>query len=73
MDQLPGFEAIEEPKEDDEVLPHPTEKKPKIAEFTKEDMDRHLMNKESQDILKIVNTTNSLLNVLKRTFLPLIM
>ena len=50
--QLPGFEAIEEAKEDDEVLPHPTEKKPKIAKFTKEDKDRYLMNKEVQDILK---------------------
>ena len=53
MDQLPGFEAIEEPKEDDdEVLPHPTEKEPKIAKFTAEDLTRYLMSKEKQDLLK---------------------
>ena len=42
--QLPGFEAIEEPKEDEG---------PKIAKFKAEDLDRYLMSKESQDILKI--------------------
>ena len=41
--QLPGFEAIEEPKEDEE---------PKIAKFKPEDLDRYLMNKQAQDILK---------------------
>ena len=51
--QLPGFEAIEEPKEDDGVLPSTSEEGPKIAKFTPEDLDRNLMNKEAQDILKI--------------------
>ena len=59
--QLPGFEAIEEPKEDEEdeeyeeakeVLPSTSDEKPKIAKFTREDLDRNLMNKEAQDILK---------------------
>ena len=45
--QLPGFEAIEEPKEDD------VEERPKIAKFTPEDLDRNLMTKETQDILKV--------------------
>ena len=49
--QLPGFEAIEEPKEDDGVLPSTSEGK--IAKFTPEDLDRNLMNKEAQDILKL--------------------
>ena len=49
--QLPGFEAIEEPKEDDGVLPSTSEGK--IAKFTPEDLDRNLMNKEAQDILKV--------------------
>ena len=51
--QLPGFEAIEEPKEDDGVLPSTSEEGPKIAKFTPEDLDRNLMNKEAQDILKL--------------------
>ena len=51
--QLPGFEAIEEPKEDEEVLPSTSEEGPKIAKFTPEDLDRNLMNKEAQDILKV--------------------
>ena len=51
--QLPGFEAIEEPKEDDAVLPSTSEEGPKIAKFTPEDLDRNLMNKEAQDILKL--------------------
>ena len=41
--QLPGFEAIEEPKEDEG---------PKIAKFKAEDLDRYLMSKQAQDILK---------------------
>ena len=41
--QLPGFEAIEESKKDDG---------PKIAKFKAEDLNRNLMNKEAQDILK---------------------
>ena len=51
--QLPGFEAIEEPKEDDGVLPSTSDEGPKIAKFTPEDLDRNLMNKEAQDILKV--------------------
>ena len=55
--QLPGFEAIEdstkEDKEDEEVLPSTSDEKPKIAKFTPEDLDRYLLNKEAQDILKI--------------------
>ena len=51
MDQLPGYEAIEKPK-DEEVLPSTSEEGPKIAKFTPEDLDRNLMNKEAQDILK---------------------
>ena len=43
LTQLPGFEAIEEPKEDEG---------PKIAKFKPEDLDRYLNSKESQDILK---------------------
>ena len=50
--QLPGFEAIEEPKEDEEVLPSKSDEKPKIAKFTPEDLDRYLLSKEAQDILK---------------------
>ena len=51
--QLPGFEAIEEPKEDEEVLPSTSEEGPKIAKFKPEDLNRNLMNKEAQDILKV--------------------
>ena len=51
--QLPGFEAIEETKEDDGVLPSTSEEGPKIAKFTPEDLDRNLMTKETQDILKV--------------------
>ena len=50
--QLPGFEAIEEPKEDDGVLPSTSDEGSKIAKFKAEDLDRYLMSKESQDILK---------------------
>ena len=50
--QLPGFESIEESKEDDGVLPSTSDEGPKIAKFTTEDLDRYLMSKESQDILK---------------------
>ena len=53
MAQLPGFEAIEEPKEDDGVLPSTSEEGPKIAKFTPEDLNRNLMNKQAQDILKV--------------------
>ena len=49
---------IEEPKEDEEdevdeeVLPSKSDEKPKIAKFTPEDLDRYLLSKEAQDILK---------------------
>ena len=43
--QLPGFEAIEDPPKEDEGAP-------KIAKFKAEDLDRNLMIKEAQDILK---------------------
>ena len=52
MAQLPGFEAIEGP-EDEEVLPSTSEEGPKIAKFKPEDLNRNLMNKEAQDILKV--------------------
>ena len=41
--QLPGFESIEESTSDEG---------PKIAKFKAEDLDRYLMSKDSQDILK---------------------
>ena len=53
MAQLPGFEAIEESKEDDGDLPSTSDEEPKIAKFKAEDLDRHLNTKESQNILKI--------------------
>ena len=46
--QLPSFESIE----DDGVLPSTSDVGPKIAKFKVEDLDRNLMNKDSQDILK---------------------
>ena len=52
LSQLPGFEAIEEPKKHDGVLLSPTEERPKIAKFKAEDLDRYLMSKQAQDILK---------------------
>ena len=52
LSQLPGFEAIEEPKEDDRVLPSTSDEGPKIAKFKAEDLDRYLNSKDSQDILK---------------------
>ena len=51
--QLPGFEAIEVPKDDDGVFPSKSEEGPKIAKFKAEDLDRYLMNKQAQDILKM--------------------
>ena len=53
LSQLPGFEAIEEPKKHVGVLLPITEEGPKIAKFKAEDLDGYLMSKESQDILKI--------------------
>ena len=53
LSQLPGFEAIEDPpKEDDGVLPSTSDEGSKIAKFKAEDLDRNLMSKEAQDILK---------------------
>ena len=46
--QLPGFESIE----DGGVLPSTSDEGPKIAKFKAEDLDRNLMSKEAQDILK---------------------
>ena len=76
--QLPGFEAIEEPKEDEEyeeakeVLPSTSDEKTKIAKFTPEDLDRNLMNKEAQDILKLNGYHKLPSSILKRMFLLLI-
>ena len=65
--QLPGFEAIEEPKEDEEdeedevheeVLPSTSKEGPKIAKFKAEDLDRYLLSKETQDILKSIGYDN---------------
>ena len=51
--QLPGFEAIEDtPKEDDGVFPSTSDEGQKIAKFKAEDLDRNLINKQAQDILK---------------------
>ena len=50
--QLPGFESIDEPKEDDGVLPSTSDEGPKIAKFKAEDLDRYLNSKDSQDILR---------------------
>ena len=46
--QLPGFELIE----DGGVLPSTSDEGPKIAKFKAEDLDRNLVSKEAQDILK---------------------
>ena len=51
--QLPGFEAIEEPKEDDGVLPSTSKEGLKIAKFKPEELNRYLMSKQAQDILKV--------------------
>ncbi|CAH3166481.1 unnamed protein product [Porites lobata] len=53
LTQLPGFESIEESKEDDVVLPSTSDEGPKIAKFKAEDLDRYLNSKDSQDILRI--------------------
>ena len=50
--QLPGFESIEESKEDDGVLPSTSDEGPKIAKFKAEDLNRYLNSKDSQDILR---------------------
>ena len=48
--QLPGFE--DPSKKDDGVLPSTSDEGLKIAKFTSEDLNRYLMSKKSQDILK---------------------
>ena len=53
LSQLPGFEAIEEPKEDDGVLSFTSDEGSKIAKFKAKDLNRYLNSKESQDVLKI--------------------
>ena len=66
--QLPGFKAIEDlPKEDEEdeedeetkeVLPSTSEEGAKIAKFKGEDLNRYLLTKENQDILKSLGYDN---------------
>ena len=46
--EVAGFEAVDAPEPDSVV----TQTVP-TAKFTKEDLDRYLMNKKAQDILKI--------------------
>ena len=55
LQQLPGFEAIEEPEEDRESITEEAAKKPKIATFTDEDLDRGLNYKEAIDYLDTLN------------------
>ena len=67
MAQLPGFKAIEGPEEDEEkkskiskmefedegnIIYTPIKKKPKTISFTKGELNKYLMSKESQDVLK---------------------
>ena len=55
LQQLPGYEAIEEPEEDRESITEETAKKPKIATFTDEDLDKGLNYKEAIDYLDTLN------------------
>ena len=55
LQQLPGYEAIEEPEEDRESITEETAKKPKIATFTDEDLDKVLKYKEAIDYLDSLN------------------
>ena len=58
IEQLPGYEAIEEPEkleEDRESITEETAKKPKIATFTDEDLDKGLNYKEAIDYLDTLN------------------
>ena len=54
LQQLPGYEAIEEPEEDRESITEETAKKPKIATFT-EDLDKGLKYKEAINYLDTLN------------------
>ena len=56
LQQLPGYEAIEEPEEDRESVTEETAKKPKIATFTDEDLDKGLKYKEALDYLDTLNS-----------------
>ena len=51
LQQLPGYEATEEPEEDRESITEETDKKTKIATFTDEDLDKGLKYKEAVDYL----------------------
>ena len=55
LEQLPSFEAIEEPEEDRESITEETAKKPKIATFTDEDLDKDLKYEETIDYLDSLN------------------
>ena len=58
IEQLPGYEAIEEPEkleEDRESITEETAKKPKKATFTDEDLDKGLNYKEAIDYLDTLN------------------
>ena len=55
LQQLPGYEAIEEPEEDRESITEEAAKKPKIATFTDEDLDKGLNYKEAIDYLDTLN------------------
>ena len=55
LQQLPGYEAIEEPEEDRESITEETAKKPKVATFTDEDLDKGLKYKETIDYLDSLN------------------
>ena len=55
LQQLPGYEAIEEPEEDRESITEETAKKPKTATFTDEDLDKGLKCKEAIDYSDSLN------------------
>ena len=55
LQQLPGYEAIEEPEEDRDSITEETVKKTKIATFTDEDLDKGLKYKEAIDYLDTLN------------------
>ena len=53
MGEVAGFEAIDAPEPDSVVAVKPKTQTVPTAKFTNEDLDRYLMSKEAQDILKI--------------------
>ena len=55
LQQLPGYEAMEEPEQDGESTTEKAAKKPKIATFTDEDLDKGLKNKAASDYLDVLN------------------